>query len=169
LAPSTWVEPVGNWGRGSVRLVELPTPTEFNDNIVAFWTPETLPPPGEPIELEYRLHWFLDQIHPPAGYTVATRHIHAQAAETGLERFILDFDGPYLSRHGDDPAIEPEVTVGAGATLTHKAVQKNPFNGTWRVVFLLRPDGSGRPVELRCFLRKTPHVLTETWTYLWQP
>ena len=48
-------------------------------------------------------------------------------------------------------------------------IQKNPNNGTWRVTFALRPDGSGRAVELRCFLRKTPHVLTETWSYLWNP
>jgi glucans biosynthesis protein len=169
LRPSTWVEPVGNWGRGSVRLVELPTPTEFNDNIVAFWTPETLPPVGEPIELEYRLHWFLDQIHPPAGYAVGTRHVHSKTPDLGFERFIVDFDGPYLGRHGDDPLIEPVVSASGGAILAHVAVQKNKFNGTWRVVFLLQPDGSGRPVELRCFLRKSPHVLSETWTYLWQP
>jgi glucan biosynthesis protein len=24
-------------------------------------------------------------------------------------------------------------------------------------------------VELRCFLRKGQHVLTETWSYLWNP
>jgi glucans biosynthesis protein len=37
------------------------------------------------------------------------------------------------------------------------------------VVFEIRPDTSGTPVELRCFLRKGPHVLTETWSYLWNP
>jgi glucan biosynthesis protein len=59
--------------------------------------------------------------------------------------------------------------VGDGAKLAYSTVQKNPNNGTWRVSFGLRADGSKRPVELRCFLRKTPHILTETWTYLWQP
>lgn len=169
LRPSAWVEPIGKWGKGSVRLLELPTPTEFNDNIVAFWVPEQLPPPGEPIELEYRLHWFLDQIRPPAGVTVATRHVRAKAPDAGLERFIVDFDGPYLNSHGEDPAIEAIVTATGGAKLTHSSVQKNKFNGSWRVGFLLKPDGTGRPVELRCFLRKDPHILTETWTYLWQP
>lgn len=167
--PSAWVEPVGAWGRGSVRLLELPTSDETNDNIVAFWAPDRLPPPGEPVEFEYRLHWYLDQINPPAGKAVATRHGRSRTHEPDLERFFVDFDGTYLSKQGADPAIEPEVTVGEGAKLTHTSVQKNPFNGTWRVAFSLRPDGSGRPVELRCFLRKTPHVLTETWSYLWQP
>jgi glucans biosynthesis protein len=48
-------------------------------------------------------------------------------------------------------------------------VQKNNFSGVWRVVFEVQPDGSGRPVEMRCFLRKQQHVLTETWSYLWNP
>ncbi len=35
--PSLWVEPKGDWGEGEVRLVEIPTPSEYHDNIVAFW------------------------------------------------------------------------------------------------------------------------------------
>ncbi len=169
LRPSAWVEPVGNWGRGSVRLAELSAPDETNDNIVAFWVPERLPPAGEPIEFEYRLHWFMDQIHPPAGFVASTRSGQSMTHEPELRRFVIDFDGPYLRQQKPDPAIEANVWVGAGATLAYKTVQKNPYNGTWRLGFGFKPDGSGRPVELRCFLKKTPHVLTETWTYLWSP
>jgi len=169
LRPSAWVEPIGNWGRGAVRFVELPTANEFNDNLVAFWTPEKLPSPGEAIEFEYRLHWFLDQIRPPAGFAVATRHGRGIANETDLERFAVDFDGAYLNKHSADPTVEQVLTVGPGAKLAHSSLQKNPFTGTWRVAFALRPDGTGRPLDLRCFLRKPPHVLTETWSYLWQP
>jgi glucans biosynthesis protein len=111
----------------------------------------------------------MEQIHPPAGYAVATRIGRTKTHEPDLERFLVDFDGAYLSKQGPDPLIEPVVTVGAGATLVNSTVQKNPFNGTWRVAFALKSDGNGRPVELRCFLRKPPHVLTETWSYLWQP
>ncbi len=169
MRPSAWVEPVGLWGRGSVRLVELHAPDESYDNITAFWVPEALPPAGEPIELTYKLHWFIDQIHPPAGYVVATRHGRTATQESELERFFIDFDGAYLGKQGSDPQIEPMVTVGPGATLANSTIQKNPFNGTWRVAFAIRPDGSGKPVELRCYLRKPPHALTETWSYLWQP
>jgi periplasmic glucans biosynthesis protein len=167
--PSAWVEPVGDWGRGSVRLVELHTPNETNDNIVAFWAPDSLPAVGEPIEFEYKLKWFMDQIRPPAGYVVATRRGTSKTHDTDLQHFWVDFDGPYLGKQGPDPAIEPVVDVGAGAKLSYVAVQKNPYNGTWRIAFGVRPDGSKKPVELRCFLRKAPHVLTETWSYLWQP
>ena len=167
--PSAWVEPIGSWGAGTVRLVELPSPDETHDNIVAFWSPRDLPAPGEPLEFAYKLHWFLDQIHPPAGYAVATRIGHSITHEPELRRFVVDFDGPYLNKQGPDPAIEPVVSVGEGASLANVILQKNPFNGTWKVSFAIRPDGSGRPVELRCFIRKPPHVLTETWSYLWQP
>jgi glucans biosynthesis protein len=169
LRPSAWVEPIGQWGRGSVRLVELPTPDETSDNVVAFWKPETLPPPGSPIQFEYNLHWFLEGAHPPAGYVVATRHGRSRTQEPDLERFVVDFDGPALRSQGADPKVEPVVTVGKGAALVHATAEKNPFNGSWRVAFALRPAGLAEPVELRCFLRKAPDVLTETWSYLWRP
>jgi periplasmic glucans biosynthesis protein len=171
LRPSAWVEPVGAWGAGDVRLVELPGPDETGDNIVAFWAPANLPPPGEPFEFEYRLSWQLDPARrPPAGYAVATR-IAAVSRQPDATRFLIDFDGPYLNGQPADPAIEPVVSVGAGATLLPGTVtlQKNPNNGTWRAAFAARADGTGRGVELRCFLRKPPHVLTETWSYLWNP
>ncbi|HXC02993.1 MAG TPA: glucan biosynthesis protein G [Opitutaceae bacterium] len=173
LRPSAWVEPVGQWGRGSVRLVELPTPNESNDNIVAFWVPEKLPPVGDPIDYEYKLHWFMEMpaggVRPPAGYTVATRIGHSKTYETDLQRFVVDFDGPYLHGRHADPDLQPVITVGDGAKLVNSTLQSNPYNGTWRVAFALKPDGTGRPVELRCFLQHPPHILTETWSYLWNP
>jgi len=167
--PSTWVEPIGKWGRGAVRLVEIPTGRETDDNIVALWVPEQLPPPGEPIELEYTLHWFADQIAPPAGFARSTRHGKSAHYEPGFERFVIDFDGARLQALKADTKIERVVTVSGGGTLNHSSLQKNSINGTWRVAFTVKPDGSGKPVELRCFLRVGSDALTETWSYLWQP
>jgi glucans biosynthesis protein len=167
--PSAWVEPVGRWGKGTVRLVEIPTANEFADNVVAFWMPETLPPPGEPIELEYRLHWFLDQIRPASGYTVATRFGRSGGHQPDLDRFLVDFDGPELRREAADAAIVPVLEVGQGGQLSQSVLQKNPNNGTWRLTFSVKPDASRRPIELRCYLRKGSRALTETWSYLWQP
>jgi glucans biosynthesis protein len=166
--PSAWVEPVGNWGPGSVRLVELPTPDEMRDNIVAFWVPESLPPVGEPIVFEYNLHWLTDPgRRPPAGFVLSTRTADI-VGRPELKRFVVEFTGAYLKLEGDDPEIEAVISVGAGARQEGRAVvQKNHFSGAWRVVFEIRPDPAGAPVELRCFLRKGPHVLTETWSYLW--
>jgi glucans biosynthesis protein len=152
-----------------VRLIEIPTTTEFDDNIVAFWVPEKLPAPGEPIEFEYKLHWTIEPIGPPAGFVRATRHGKSARFEPGLERFVVDFDGAKLRALAGGAKLEPVVTVGDGAKLNHATLQKNEINGTWRVAFTIRPDGSGRPVELRCFLRDASASLTETWSYLWPP
>lgn len=168
--PSLWVEPVGNWGPGSVRLVELPTTDEFGDNIVAFWTPAKLPTPGEPIDFEYNLHWMSDPgRRPPAGRVISTR-VAGVPGRSELKRFVLEFAGTYLNGQPADPAIEALVAVSGGGKLENDVVTvKNRFNGAWRVAFEIRPDATGSPVELRCFLRKGQHVLTETWSYLWNP
>ncbi len=169
LRTSAWVEPVGKWGKGDVRLVELPSPDETNDNIVAFWVPAQLPPLGTPLDITYKLHWFLDQIHPPGGYVVSTRHGRSRTQEPDLERFMVDFDGAALRDRPADAPITALVTVGPGALLVHSTVQKNPFDGTWRLAFAIRPSGNGDPVELRGYLREPGRTLTETWSYLWQP
>ncbi|MEO6246271.1 MAG: glucan biosynthesis protein G [Opitutaceae bacterium] len=167
--PSVLVEPIGQWGRGSVRLLEVPTTTEFDDNIVAWWVPEKAPAPGQPVDFEYRLTWSLGKIGPPAGFVRATRHGKSARYEPGFERFVVDFDGEKLRATRQEFQLEHVLTVGEGGRLNHAALQKNEVNGTWRVAFTLKPDGSGRPVELRCFLRRGEQVLTETWSYLWQP
>ena len=87
----------------------MPAPTEATDNIVAFWAPAQLPAPGEPIEFEYKLHWFLEQIHPPAGFVAATRTGQSVTHEPDLRRFVVDFDGAYLRQQKADPAIEHVV------------------------------------------------------------
>jgi len=170
--PSIWVEPIGGWGEGDVRLVELPTPNETEDNIVAFWVPKKLPALGEPLILDYKLHWFIEGKggrKPPAGYVVSTRIGRSATHEPELVRFWVDFTGTYLGHQKTIPDIAADISVGAGAKLVHQSVEKNPFNGSWRVAFALKPDGSGKPVELRCYLNTPPHILTETWSYLWTP
>jgi glucans biosynthesis protein len=167
--PGLWVEPRGGWGRGGVRLVEIPTTTEFDDNMVAFWVPEAGPRTGEAMEFGYRLHWSGEGIAPPAGYVRSTRRGKSGVHEPGLERFVVDFAGAALAARGAEARIEPVVTVGAGARLHHVTAQWNPINRTWRVAFLIKPAGTATPVELRCFLREGAAARSETWSYLWQP
>jgi glucans biosynthesis protein len=167
--PSAWIEPIGKWGRGSVRLVEIPTGRETDDNIVALWVPEKLPAPGEPIDLEYRMHWYVNQVATPGGFVRSTRHGKSAHYEPGFERFVVDFDGRQLQSLTAKTKLEHVVTVTGGGKLNHSSLQKNTINGTWRVAFTVKPDGSGKPVELRCFLRRGHDALTETWSYLWQP
>ncbi len=56
--PSLWVEPSGEWGPGHVELVEIPSPREMNDNIVAYWQPRYADRGGRRArEFSYRLRF----------------------------------------------------------------------------------------------------------------
>lgn len=63
--PSVRVEPLGDWGKGMVRLLQLPTKNEYSDNIVLFWQPEKPPQKGDALEFRYRLHWFTEKSNKP--------------------------------------------------------------------------------------------------------
>ncbi len=56
--PSVFVESLGGWGNGAVRLMQLPATNEYNDNVVAFWQPQDSPVAGAELVFKYRLHWF---------------------------------------------------------------------------------------------------------------
>lgn len=57
----------GDWGKGKVELVEIPTNDETNDNIVAYWTPDQLPEPGKEMNFKYTLTFSRDEdkLHAP--------------------------------------------------------------------------------------------------------
>jgi glucans biosynthesis protein len=64
--PSLWAEPIGDWGEGSVKLIEIPTKEEVHDNIASFWQPKSaLQAKGEHT-YTYRLHWGPDTPKPTA-------------------------------------------------------------------------------------------------------
>jgi glucans biosynthesis protein len=85
--PSLWVEALdGDWGAGGVQLVELPSPSEFNDNIVAYWTPAGGFAAGEERRLRYRLTTF-DAPAPPEVAQRSTQRLAGNTAppSTGIE------------------------------------------------------------------------------------
>lgn len=171
--PSVWVEPVGDWGAGAVRLVELHTPDETQDNIVAFWTPAEPARGGQQLDFEYRLRWFMDgregAIAPPAGFVRATRYSSFVLDHPEQRLIIVDFDGGGLRDLSGDAGVEADVTIARKEILLHQGLQKNEVDGSWRLTLVLAPGAVVQPVEMRAFLRRGRQALTETWTYLWQP
>jgi glucans biosynthesis protein len=63
--PSVRVEPLNDWGAGSIVLFQLPAQNEYNDNVVAFWQPQNLPEAGDELTVNYRLHWFTQRSNKP--------------------------------------------------------------------------------------------------------
>jgi glucans biosynthesis protein len=164
--PTLWVEPIGDWEQGAVRLVAIPSKLESNDNIVAFWGPTQPVLPGAEYRCTYRLHWCW---RPPAGPVSATTAATRVGAgpEKGTRRFLIDFVGGRCAELQDDPAIAPLVVTSAGA-VKDLVVHPNPVTGGWRVSFVLAP-GNAALCELRCVLTRGEESLSEIWSYRWTP
>lgn len=166
--PSVWVEPAGDWGPGSVQLVELPTTGETEDNIVAFWTPAQTPGAGTSLDLGYRLHWCAEAPVPVgAGRVIATRFgvggRPGQPAPPGRRKVVIDFAGGALAGLSARGAAEPVVTASSGQPL---AIAAYPVVGqdAWRLMFDI--DAPPRAsIDLRAYLRRGGEALTETWMY----
>ena len=168
--PSAWVEPAAPWGPGRAELVEIPTQTDVNDNVVAYWVPAQRLAPGAPLELAYSVYWYGgDPSRPPAGRVEATRR--DRGTHPDAHRFVVDFVGRNLEALPADTVLQGVVSIGGGADdgeLLEQRVEKNRETGGFRLVFQVRPRG-GDPLELRAFLQRGSDALTETWAYLLVP
>ena len=170
--PSAWVEPLGDWGPGRTELLQLPTPDETHDNIVAYWVPAQLPAPGQPLDIAYRLHWQGSQTQqPPNGQVLQARRGQGWAAlKPGELQFVLDFDGPALRALPDGVRAEAVATVGAGGRVVEsRAWPLGPRPGAWRMQLRVARTEPSQPLELRAYLRQGTHALTETWAALLPP
>jgi glucans biosynthesis protein len=170
LRPSLWVEPLDAWGRGHIRLIEIPSPSEVHDNIVAFWVPREPVEAGSEWRFRYRLHWSLEApFHPPLAQVVATRvgtgRLNEEPADGDRRKFVIDFEGGQLQDTPGDAPVAAVMTAAAGK-VTDPIVRKNEVTGGWRAFFDLQPEG-GAPVEMRCQLQLSDKPLSETWIYQW--
>lgn len=171
LRPSLWVEPKGNWGDGSVMLIEIPTPDETHDNIVAFWTPKKPAKAGDEVTLRYVLHWGLEGPNPPLATVRETRvgagGLPGQRSEDQeMRKIVLDFVGGPLAEI--PPESQVNVVLEASKVETTKPViHYNPVTGGRRVFFDL-PAAGDTPAELRCRLTDADGtVVSETWSFQW--
>ena len=169
--PSVWVEALNDWGEGVVELVEIPSQSERNDNLVAFWTPARRLEAGEAAEFEYRLHFAMNpEAGLKGGRTVSTR-VGAGGTDVpdySRRKFVIDFVGPALERLDPEAENVEPVCNASGGDITHAVAHHNRFTGGWRLFFELVPAGD-EVHDLRCFLRRDGDILTETWVFKWAP
>jgi glucans biosynthesis protein len=178
LRPSVWVEPRGAWGPGRVELVQIPTPDETNDNIVAYWVPENGPKPQQPFDLEYRLYWQrYTERKPPSAWVAQTRrgfgHVDAGVSlskdKPGVV-FTVDFDGAAVRNLGDDDAVGADVWVDANGKLMESRTERNAASGGLRLVLRVRRVDETKPVEMRAFVKAGKNqVVSETWSFVLPP
>ena len=158
-----------------MELVEIPTADETNDNIVAFWTPDVVPPKGQPMRHDYRIHWTMNEpalIEKDVGWVKQTLRTDGEIRQANLIRhldgstaLIVDFEGPVLARLSPDAPVGAEVSVGDNAELMENVLQRNPAIQGWRLTLRVKVKDPKRPVEMRAALVEGRRALTETWSY----
>ena len=176
--PTGWVAPLGDWGRGAVKLLEIPTRDEFADNIVAFWRPSAPLVPGAH-RFDYRLSWLapgLDALPAPRQplpyLPVRSASGIAPNARSG-RLFVIDF-APASGWQGALPAAEAlrlDLSAGQGGRVGGAAVYAlAPEPGVIRTSFILSPDPAARASELRMTLRDAAGApVAPVWLHRWTP
>jgi periplasmic glucans biosynthesis protein len=169
--PSLWIEPQGAWGEGRVELVQIPTPDETNDNIVAYWVPDRAPEAGKPIEFAYRMLWQKDnEIKPPLAWVVQTRRGRGFVNKPdGHLKFVVDFEGPALTSLPANVSPEAVVWVGNNAELMERNLFRDPVSLRWRMTVRVKRTDIEKPVEMRAYLSRDRAQISETWSYIVPP
>lgn len=171
--PSVRVEPISDWGKGTIRLVEIPSDLEANDNIVAFWMPDGGGKAGQDMEFQYRLVWGDLPPDPDAdkAYVLETRAgvggVSGVENKDGTRKFVVDFKGGMIAKlpASASDTIKPICSVNGGQIVT-QTLSLIPEEGVWRLVLDISSD-EGNTVELLARLEGYGRVLTEVWAYQW--
>jgi glucans biosynthesis protein len=181
---NVWIEPTGNWGRGGIQLIEIPTPDEYLDNIVCMWSPERTPEPSDELRFSYDIFWSVNERRPRNLATcVATRlnkgsYIPVKDRKPGepamLRSIAVEFEGEALE--GLDPS-KAEIVLSLSRGVAPRGPEAAEYgiwpraDGSlrqWRVIFSVHSDGDD-PIDIRLFLRYGERTLTETWLYQLHP
>ena len=170
LRPSLWVEPMSNWGPGRVELVQIPTPDETHDNIVAYWVPAEAPKAGSSLAFSYRLLALRStDRRPPTSWTAQSRRGRGyQALPDDVVKFNIDFEGPGLAQLTPGADIEADLSLTNGVRQL-LVVHPNEVRGGWRMVVQVKRTDKEKPLELRAHLRRGKEALSETWSYIVPP
>ena len=167
--PGLWVAPKGNWGAGSVALVEIPSSREFYDNVVAYWRPAAPLAAGREHRFDYRLRWGPSpeprtSVAAIAATAMGKRLTGPDFVARGRE-VVIDFEShPRLSGYeGLRSFVGADVGAVSDAVLT-----RNPETGALRLAF--RFDPLDLPsVELRAQVLDAEGPASEVWLYRWTP
>jgi periplasmic glucans biosynthesis protein len=164
--PSVWVEPLGEWGQGSVQLMEIPSDSEINDNAIAYWRPRKGLSAGGEASFNFRQAWCWQPPERPALATVVrVRQGRAGNAQSRRRRFVIDFGGDDLGDTGLVTSLKPVMNASTG-TIQNLRISPFPEMKMARVSFDLDPASEALS-ELRLVLDVGGRAVSETWLNRW--
>ena len=162
--PSLWIEPFGDWLDGGVQLIEIPSQSDANDNILCYWRPNAKLQSGSETSFAYRQFWCWNPPEKPDLARASRSHAGAAGKRT---RFFIEFEGDIFADAKRTSGMVPTLTASAGSLTMVKTFQDHERKA-FRVLFELDPRGAGSS-ELRLVLEAQGSRISETWLYRWTP
>jgi glucans biosynthesis protein len=162
--PSLWIEPIGDWGPGSVELLEIPSDSEPAQNIIAFWRCKQGFAKGQSYEFAYRQFWCWNPPTSPPN-AVAESARSGRGASAKQRRFQVDFQADFLADAAKAADIKADLTTSPGRIASVRLFPA-PEQKRLRVLFDLDPNGESA-CELRLALVSQGAPVSETWLYRW--
>jgi glucans biosynthesis protein len=161
--PSLWIEPIGDWGAGNVQLVEIPSESEINSNMVAYWRPAQ--PLAQESAFAYRQFWCWQPPAKPAFASVSASRGGRGAGNPKRRRFIVAFSGDLFADPQRTAGMKPILSTTPGS-ISISRMYLYPNRKSCRVVFDIDP-GSETYSEIRLLLDVGGKPVSETWLYRW--
>ncbi len=162
LRPTLWIEPIGEWSDGDVRLLEIPGTSENNANILAQWRPKTGIAAGKTLSLAYRQFWCWS---PPSKPQLAICTSSRAGKMAGKYRFTVEMTGEVFADPQKAAATVADLQANPGKIVFIKLFPYKDRRSV-RVMFDLDP-GSDAYSELRLTLNVDNQAVSETWLYRW--
>ena len=166
MRPSLWIAPIGEWGPGSVQLIEIPSESEINDNIIAYWRPRDGLAAGSETMFAYRQFWCWQTPERPQGAFVAHSR-SGRGSNAKRRRFIVQFAGDAFAEPGRLPDLKPMLSVNPGSVVSMQSYLM-PERRAFRVAFEIEL-GAENYSEMRLVLEAGGKPISETWLYRWTP
>ena len=161
---------MSNWSR-------FPTADETNDNIVAFWAPESCPKPGQPLQFDYRMHLTTNEAalqDPKLARVLQTMRSAGEIKGADMIRQARWHprlpDGLQVSRNRQTRPIRPvpvslSFSANGNADVVENSIRRNPVTNGWRVTLRIKVKDPAKAVEMRAALVNGQNAVSETWSY----
>lgn len=168
MRPTLWIEPIGDWGAGSVTLVEIPSVSEVNQNVIAYWRPTAPLAAGSETAFAYRQFWCWS---PPAGPGLASvvtsrgGRTPGAPANSRRRRFLVEFTGNMFADTQRAADINANLSVSPGSIISVRTFLSRERK-SFRVLFDVDP-GNETYSEIRLLLQAQGNPISETWLYRW--
>lgn len=160
LRPSAWIEPLNDWGKGQLVLVEIPSNAATNDNIVTYWEPFGGLKKDEAYHYSYRITASNDSPN-VSSKTRVVRSSKGQKLAKGKE-LIIDYSN---IKPQDINKIVIDAGISKGKILSSRILAHPDINGA-RIYITFEPENTN-VAELRIQLQKDQKPIAATWLYRW--